>query len=652
LLDREISSGDSYLAARITTRRRWTSGSGDGIGTAVIESTRGTDDYYVEAGYGPTGEFRFSLYYSGSAQRPPSAPALTRAVGDLVTVYDAAGGVISTASFDNLMYQMGLPGGSLAHAVLGGGGGGGGGGGEGPCLGCVIIEGGSEGDPEITVTGDVKQVRTVIEPGGAEVTATAPAAEVVRSYQRIRPAGGRTEAEYWRLFEVHHRAGDSENIQRFEYTAWNRNPAKDRARERSRSERPSAYHDRPRPVPQSQLSPSRSDFDPAFISCGTEADQRDRTIVPGAHSIVYQHGICSGAGTWDGMAPALANQLLIGRERAFSLPSLAYLNDQTTELINHLDASGGGSSVVVGHSQGGLIARRLAHRRPDLVRGVITVGTPHQGARVANAAPAALAHELQRQVNEAICFSKLCRDILTLSLAPVIDQIVYGAVDQVTPVRENVAPGSFFLDSLSSHHEPFLRAGIESDAGFRWALYRIAGDAVSSRTRLLDGARPHGETVVWWVGGLVNAAAFLDLLSSLAVYDAYPFGGGVDCMAAGYSTYWVPCIDVHFHTYWYQSAYWVTLIAALADISNRLSSALIRLDRYWDVVTTGGIGDTDGFIQFDSQRYPNSSGAHVPDRYVIRGADSHTGSTASPMVRDGLRTLLSQRMEFDESQIP
>jgi hypothetical protein len=91
-------------------------------------------------------------------------------------------------------------------------------------------------------------------------------------------------------------------------------------------------------------------------------------------------------------------------------------------------------------------------------------------------------------------------------------------------------------------------------------------------------------------------------------------------------------------------SYWATLIATLADISNRLSSTLIRLYRYWDIVTTGGIGDTDGFIQFGSQGYPNSPGAHVPDRYVIRGADSHTGSTASPMVRDGLDLILTDRM--------
>lgn len=40
--------------------------------------------------------------------------------------------------------------------------------------------------------------------------------------------------------------------------------------------------------------------------------------------------------------------------------------------------------VIIGHSQGGLDARVVAHDRPDLVAAVITVATPHHGAKVAD----------------------------------------------------------------------------------------------------------------------------------------------------------------------------------------------------------------------------------------------------------------------------
>jgi triacylglycerol lipase len=40
--------------------------------------------------------------------------------------------------------------------------------------------------------------------------------------------------------------------------------------------------------------------------------------------------------------------------------------------------------VIIGHSQGGLDARWVAHMRPDLVASVTTFATPHQGTRIAD----------------------------------------------------------------------------------------------------------------------------------------------------------------------------------------------------------------------------------------------------------------------------
>src|SRR5262249_41924219 len=49
-------------------------------------------------------------------------------------------------------------------------------------------------------------------------------------------------------------------------------------------------------------------------------------------------------------------------------------------------ATGRGKVGLVGHSQGGLDARVVAHDRPDLVAAVVRIGTPHHGTPVASTA--------------------------------------------------------------------------------------------------------------------------------------------------------------------------------------------------------------------------------------------------------------------------
>ncbi|MDW8251937.1 MAG: alpha/beta fold hydrolase, partial [Myxococcales bacterium] len=59
-------------------------------------------------------------------------------------------------------------------------------------------------------------------------------------------------------------------------------------------------------------------------------------------------------------------------------------------LLNHVEAiaqlTGRGRVNLIGHSQGGLDARVVAHLRPDLVASVTTFATPHRGTRIADVA--------------------------------------------------------------------------------------------------------------------------------------------------------------------------------------------------------------------------------------------------------------------------
>jgi triacylglycerol lipase len=51
---------------------------------------------------------------------------------------------------------------------------------------------------------------------------------------------------------------------------------------------------------------------------------------------------------------------------------------QLVTRIEAIAANHGGRVALVGHSRGGLLARAAAQRRPDLVSGVVTLGSPHR----------------------------------------------------------------------------------------------------------------------------------------------------------------------------------------------------------------------------------------------------------------------------------
>jgi pimeloyl-ACP methyl ester carboxylesterase len=48
------------------------------------------------------------------------------------------------------------------------------------------------------------------------------------------------------------------------------------------------------------------------------------------------------------------------------------------DLLEEIADEHGGRVALVGHSRGGLLARATAQRRPDLVSGVVTLGSPHR----------------------------------------------------------------------------------------------------------------------------------------------------------------------------------------------------------------------------------------------------------------------------------
>lgn len=72
-------------------------------------------------------------------------------------------------------------------------------------------------------------------------------------------------------------------------------------------------------------------------------------------------------------------------------PAVDPFNDSVTrgkQLLAHVEdivrQTGATKVNLIGHSQGGLDARYVAHMRPDLVASVTTIGTPHAGSSLAD----------------------------------------------------------------------------------------------------------------------------------------------------------------------------------------------------------------------------------------------------------------------------
>lgn len=130
-------------------------------------------------------------------------------------------------------------------------------------------------------------------------------------------------------------------------------------------------------------------------SADAESSSSTGTESRGPYPIVLAHGFFgfedfAGAGFVDyywGVREDLAEH---GEGEVFT-PAVDPFNDSTTRGLQLLAAvegvletTGAEKVNLIGHSQGGLDARVVAHMRPDLVASVTTIATPHYGSPIAD----------------------------------------------------------------------------------------------------------------------------------------------------------------------------------------------------------------------------------------------------------------------------
>jgi triacylglycerol lipase len=100
--------------------------------------------------------------------------------------------------------------------------------------------------------------------------------------------------------------------------------------------------------------------------------------------------------------------LAIRGERVFT-PAVDPFNgsaERGAQLYEHVKAvireTGAAKVILIGHSQGGLDSRVVAHDHPELVAAVVTVGTPHRGSPLGDVAEKAVSDPQARAAIDAL----------------------------------------------------------------------------------------------------------------------------------------------------------------------------------------------------------------------------------------------------------
>jgi pimeloyl-ACP methyl ester carboxylesterase len=324
---------------------------------------------------------------------------------------------------------------------------------------------------------------------------------------------------------------------------------------------------------------------------------------------VFVHGFRSEGSTWAQAADRLARDYVARASR----PTLDWRQRFATQASALRSATSSSSlfpdtTILIGHSNGGLVSRE-ANRQSRPAKGIITVGTLHQGAPIAaninvvgswgnnvyyfNARP--VWHYAWFWDWVSWYASWYSRQMAYVG-ASMFGATTYIGIDPNQPVLGDMVPGSYFLTN-----------SVNSAAN-------LSREAAQLRQRVGIGSRTYDNLGIMW-SGLVpdNWSYFTGLQYSAIWWQVFAFE-----YYYSYWNWWDP-------DYWWKwTGSWLWLDAASVNLA---------IDPVWCVLlgawSTNGCTANDGIVPLSSQRYPGTGAKN----YDIVGP-AHQEETRSPRFYD------------------
>ncbi|MDP9206264.1 MAG: hypothetical protein M3P12_12575 [Gemmatimonadota bacterium] len=596
-----------------------------------------SDPQTVQAvgGYGYDGQLRVTTAYDTDN---PVATSTVRQVGDATADYSQNG----EANYDALPQEPTAELGSLQYAQLDPSGGGGGGGG---CTdNCTMmmtrlapnaIRGAANIGERIELR-DANHVRfTQLMP--LAIT-TASAAEVATDAQADKSAKreGKQIRDYekhgadWVLKHVRQESlveeggRSAKHIQEIEFSNVQFFTNKDKDKERKDAREKLLASAPAQTGPLSSIAIRPADFRPLIacdVNCtgggGTSSGgtttayayeqpvneisqiQSDETTNCNSGSgntyLVLQHGFVSASDTWRPMHHWLCHDLQFARITRKTTNWRDTYESEAGALSSRLSSDGsfyyGAPVILVGHSNGGMIARYLARNQNSYnIKGVVTVGTPHKGAPAARyLRTLVILFGWGPYPAAAICpvlGMAGCSRFGELATQPV--SAYWRSLWDPVPVLNEMQPNSAYHASFNSQAESFDRYGIESYIWQHWQIWKQNGDMKCFPEESCGGYKEVKKT------------------DRIYHHD-------------------ISCSIIGFFTINWAKAFKCGLDAGF----------LKAIDGLYNKYTRDG--DTDGIVPKYSQLYPNVPADH---QYEIYDGPSHTGETKAIVVRDRLETVL------------
>lgn len=646
--DPAINTNDTYVVSRMEVVSEATVYSTVPVYDALTDRTTTTfqlaptvEQSRVESGYTPAGELVMAEYRLDPLTDPTTNPVgdarVTRGIGSTHAVYDEAGRVISletlpeVGALESPMASFADLGGVLTDGVVLN---------ELPqaaafgALGAVEVAG---MPGRVVATGrdrfEVVTTAAEIARASGDPEAAGKKGEVKRKYKAQKDADGAAVyvlEEIEVTDETEFEGGRIASRERMSFSglSWKNNKDKDKER-KDKKERNAqaiaslqawssnpvafgasqAFIDLPPPIDD----PSGPGGGGSGGSGGTGGGADPCAGKP-LQNVVFQHGINSSADNAWGPASdrsktrgLLSNTFCFGSVVAPDQPLLGVLPSlgvQSDILELKVKGTSKDQFVFISHSQGGLIARNaaqdlVAENKAGLVKGVVTIGTPHKGAYFAQVAENAIFNTaVAPGAGTAICGQKSTSAACRI-FAPLIANAAFNFVLKgIFPVSQDTAPGSAFTTKLNKTSEAsFKRYGVQHFPKERWMIFRLAGDA-----------------------GL------------LSVFGVPPGKGQA----------WVNTTEWAYRGFRIASVVTFFLgLAPAAKFCNNAANIMDKSDRWYDRVTSPGM-EGDGIIQGPSQIYP---GANRQFTYKGKDAVSHAYETQSTSTRKALDTILRYNLD-------